>query len=268
MSLLNVESLGIGFDRKIIDDLSFEIYGNNMVAFLCPNGQGKSTFIKALSGYVPHNEGKIVLDGIRLTKRNLKKYMLKIGAVYENIDEQFLTNAVVSEIRFPLIHLCYDRDLINERVQFVSEIVKVDKILHKEISSLSMFDKIKVLIATSIAHFPKLLLLDDVFRFLNKRDKDELFKILNSIREELNISILFTTSSIDDVIDLDNILVFADKNKKLYGDFKEIVIQDNELAKIGLEIPIMIDLSRKLQFYDLLDDIYYDVDVVVNKLWK
>jgi len=268
MSLLCVESLGVNFNKKIIDDLSFDIFENSIVAFLCPNGGGKSTFIKSLSGFIPHNEGKIVLDGIRLTKRNLKKYMLKIGVVYENINEQFLMNDVMNEIRFPLIHLCYDKSLINERVQYISELVKIDKILHKEIDSLSNFDKIKVLIATSIVHFPKLLLLDDVFRCLNKRDKMELFKILNNIREELKISILFTTSSIDDVVDLDNIIVFADKNKKLHGSFNEIIMQDNELAKIGLEIPIMIDLSRKLQFYNLLDDIYYDVDVVVNKLWK
>ena len=49
---------------------------------------------------------------------------------------------------------------------------------------------------------------------------------------------------------------------------EEIIKRDNELSKLGIEIPIMIDLSLKLQFYDLLDDIYYDVEGMVNKLWK
>ena len=52
------------------------------------------------------------------------------------------------------------------------------------------------------------------------------------------------------------------------GSFDEIILQDNELTKLGFKIPMMIDLSRKLQFYDLLDDIYYDVDKVVDRLWK
>ena len=50
--------------------------------------------------------------------------------------------------------------------------------------------------------------------------------------------------------------------------FENIVINDNELAKMGIEIPIMIDLSRKLQFYNLIDKLYYDPDKVVDKLWK
>ena len=52
------------------------------------------------------------------------------------------------------------------------------------------------------------------------------------------------------------------------GTYKEIIMRDNELTKIGIEIPLMIDLSRKLQFYNLIDGLYYDPDKVVDKLWK
>ena len=54
----------------------------------------------------------------------------------------------------------------------------------------------------------------------------------------------------------------------MHDDYGKIIINDNELSKMGFEIPLMIDLSRKLQFYNLLDGIYYDPNKVVNKLWK
>ena len=92
--------------------------------------------------------------------------------------------------------------------------------------------------------------------------------ILNNIRVFCKLSIIFTTSFIENVIGLDNIIVFSDGRKKFHGSFNEIIMEDNELTKMGFEIPIMIDLSRKLQFYNLVDDIYLDVDSVVNKLWK
>ena len=50
--------------------------------------------------------------------------------------------------------------------------------------------------------------------------------------------------------------------------FDNIILNDNELSKIGIEIPLMIDLSRKLEFYGLIDKIYYDRDKVVDALWK
>ena len=67
---------------------------------------------------------------------------------------------------------------------------------------------------------------------------------------------------------LDNIYVIGNNKIILHGNYDEIVKNDNELSKAGIEIPIMVDLSRKLQFYNLIDDIYYDVDKVVNALWK
>ena len=122
--------------------------------------------------------------------------------------------------------------------------------------------------ATSIVNSPKILFLDDIFKYLSKKEKTEMFKILNAIISELHISILFTTSMIDDIVDLDNIIVVTDNKIVLNGSFKEIILQDNELTKYGFKIPIMIDLSRKLQFYNLIEDIYYDVDKVVDTLWK
>ena len=38
--------------------------------------------------------------------------------------------------------------------------------------------------------------------------------------------------------------------------YKNIIYRDNDLTKMGFTIPVMIDLSRKLEFYNLLDDIY------------
>ena len=58
---------------------------------------------------------------------------------------------------------------------------------------------------------------------------------------------------------------FADKYLRNYNwSYKN----DNELSKMGIDIPLMIDLSRKLEFYNLVDKIYFDVDEVVNRLWN
>ena len=82
------------------------------------------------------------------------------------------------------------------------------------------------------------------------------------------MTIVFTTSNLEDVIGLSNIYVF-DKGKIVMNDsYNYILLKDNELSKMGIEIPLMIDLSRKLQFYNLIKYTYYDRDKVVDILWK
>ena len=83
-----------------------------------------------------------------------------------------------------------------------------------------------------------------------------------------DMSVIFTTSDVMDCYGLDNIYVIGNNKIMLKGDYDEIIKNDNELAKVGIEIPLMVDLSRKLEFYDLIDEVYYDVDKVVNALWK
>ena len=267
--LLYVENLSVGYDGKyVVDDINFSLEKDSIQAILCPNNGGKSSIIKTLSGVIPHNCGKIYVNKIPLNKRNFKKYIKSIGVVFDDIEHQFLQKRVIDELRFPLVNLCYSKKDINLVVDKISNILLINNILNNDISSLSNYEKIKVLIATSIVNSPKILFLDDIFKYLSKKEKTEMFKILNAIISELHISILFTTSMIDDIVDLDNIIVVTDNKIVLNGSFKEIILQDNELTKYGFKIPIMIDLSRKLQFYNLIEDIYYDVDKVVDTLWK
>ena len=265
MDLFSVESLCV---KSIIDDLSFSVSKSDMLAILCPNNGGKSTLIKVLSGVSLADSGKILMNGVKVTKRNFKKYIVHIGTVFEDIDNQFLCEKVKDELSFPLIHLCYDSSVIKEKVETFSSILKINDLLDKNISDLSLYEKIRVLIATSIIYEPEILFLDDIFRNINKKDFQELMHILENIKIICNLSIIYTTSSIENIIDLENIIVISNGKKTLQGRFSEIILEDNELTKMGFEIPIMVDLSRKLQFYNLIDDIYLDVDSVVNKLWK
>ena len=255
-------------DKKVIDNLSFSIEEGSLNAFLCPNNSGKTTLIKTLSGIINKESGKIIVNDIELSKKNFKEYALSISTILEDIDDSFLCNKVEDEIRYPLNNLDYDLLDINRIVDNVSDILKISTILGKDISRLTYFEKVKTLIAASIVHTPKLLLIDDILRFLSLKEKKEIIKIFKLINTKLNIAIIFTTSDINDVIDLKNIYIFNNLSIFFKGSYKEVIKMDNDLTKFGFHIPTMIDLSRKLEFYNLLDEIYYDEDRLVDKLWN
>lgn len=266
---MSVENLSVSInEKKIINDINFSIKSGSITAILCSNNGGKSTLIKTLSGIIYSDSGKIVVNNLLLNKSNFKKIIRQISTILEDIDNQFICEKVQSELEYPLINLNYNKEEIEKIIQKVSNITKISTILGKNNFELSLFEKIKVLISTSIVHKPSILFIDDIFRSLKLNEKKEIRKILENINSEFGTSILFTTSDVNDVIGLDNIILINNGSIVMQDTFNNIIYKDNELSKMGFKIPLMIDLSRKLQFYNLVDKIYYDPDKVVDKLWN
>ena len=224
--------------------------------------------IKALSGITNDGVLKSSVNNVILNKKNFKEYMLQISTVLEDIDNQFLCFKVNDELRYPLENLNYKEKDIKNIIENISELLEIKTILGKDISRLSIYEKVKVLVGASIVHSPKVLLIDDILRFLNNNEKNDLLKIFKKINSKLNISIIYTSSDLNDVINSQNILLINNGKVVVQDSFNNIILQDNELTKMGFFIPIMIDLSRKLQFYNLVDEIYLDKDKMVNALWK
>ncbi len=266
--ILIVNNLTSSYNKTIIDDISFSIKEKTLNAFLCPNNGGKTTLIKTLSGAKYADNGTISVNNIQLSRDNYKKYILLISTILEDIENQFICEKVKDELSYPLNNLKYSKRRISKTIKDISSICDISSILDKEIKNLSYLEKIKVIIAASIVHKPKVIFADDIFRFLKINEKKEIFKIIDNIIKTLEISVIFTTSDINDIIGLKNIFVLNNGKIIMHDDYGKILINDNELSKMGFEIPLMIDLSRKLQFYNLLDGIYYDPSKVVDKLWK
>lgn len=264
--LFKTSCLTVGYKDSIMSCIDISVSEASLCAILTPNSCGKSTLIKTLSGITLPLSGNIYLDGIKYSKGNFKKYQTKFGVVFEDFNI-FLTDKVVNELYFPLVHLEYSKKKIKERVNLISSVMGIQNILYKSISELTMYEKALVSIAASIIHLPKILFIDDLFKFFDEKEKNDIMNCLKNIVNSLSISVLFTTSMVMDITLLDNIYVI-NGDIKMHGSFKEIIKMDNELTKLGFDIPIMIDLSRKLQFYNLIDDIYFNPNEVVDKLWN
>lgn len=269
MDVLRVDNLSYSYgDKKVIDNISFSIKEKSMNAVLSSNNSCKTTLIKTLSGVYHNNCGKISVNDIVLNKNNFKKYIINISTILDDLDNQFVCERVKDEIEYPLINLKYKSTEIDYITDKVIDLLKIKSILNIKTNYLTNYEKVKVLLAASIVHQPKLLFIDDVLRFLNNDEKKEILKMFNDISKELDITILFTTSCLTDVKDIENIIVLNEGKIVMNDSFDKIILKDNELSKIGIEIPLMIDLSRKCQFYKLIDKIYYDRDKVVDALWK
>ena len=92
--------------------------------------------------------------------------------------------------------------------------------------------------------------------------------MLKTICRREHLTILVTTNDLYNIVNADKVFVLGDNNILLQGDVLEILKQDNKLTRLGINIPIMIDLSIKLGEYGLLDKIILNTDRMVDVLWK
>lgn len=264
--ILEVNALTHTFKDKIIfDGLQFSINKSTTNLILGPNSCGKTTLIRLLCGIFKSNNN-IVVNDISLNKRNLKDYLLSIGVIFFDDDNKFLFDRVIDELSFPLENLNYKKSDINKRINEVTDMLDLHNSVNKNIKDLNTYEEAKVLLALAIIHKPKIIFLDNALGKLSRKESQKLFTILNKIKKDITICI--TSNSIEDILLFDNVLVIGKEKILMEGTPKDILEQDNELTKLGILIPSMIDLSLKLGFYGLLDEVITDVDRMVDRLWK
>ena len=71
-------------DHTAVDHLSFKIEKGKIYGFLGPNGAGKSTTLNAIAGVWSVDEGKIIIDGVDITKLSEHKRALYLGRVFQD----------------------------------------------------------------------------------------------------------------------------------------------------------------------------------------
>mgnify|MGYP007083037095 FL=1 len=132
---------------------------------------------------------------------------------------------------------------------------------YKVLDTMDGFDAIKMQIEVFLS---KRIVFNEIWYYLSKEEKSELLEIL----KRRNVSFVNITSNVEDVIYSDYVIVYDDDKKILEGN-KEMVLRNEKLLKrLGYGIPFVVDLSIQLNYYDIFDTVYYDMDKLTEALWN
>lgn len=132
---------------------------------------------------------------------------------------------------------------------------------YKVLDTMDGFDAIKMQVEVFLS---KRIVFNEIWYYLSKEEKSELLEIL----KRRNVSFVNITSNVEDVIYSDYVIVYDDDKKVLEGN-KEMVLRNEKLLKrLGYGIPFVVDLSIQLNYYDIFDTVYYDMDKLTEALWN
>lgn len=266
--IITIENLNFKYsDKQIFEHFYLSIEENTITTLVGLNGSGKSTLVKIILGLIKADGYIRIADNV-LIKENVKKVRRDIGVVFENPDNQFVAETVKDDIAFSLENLNYRPKEIGAKIDKIAELLKIEHILEKEPHNLSGGEKQLVALASALINEPKILILDEAFTMVDYSIKERIYKIIKKYKKEHQLTVLNISHDMEDTLYGDRIVVIDDGKMIMNDTTKEVLKQEKKLVDLGLSLPFIADLSHKLRYYGLVDDIILDLDEMVDILWK
>ncbi|MCB9748146.1 MAG: ABC transporter ATP-binding protein [Candidatus Omnitrophica bacterium] len=238
--MIKINSLRIEYDEiTAVKDLSLEIKKGQIFGLVGPNGAGKTSTIKALAGILEPTYGEILIDGVDLeleTQRALQSigYMPDFAPVYENLKVWEYLDVFASAYLL-------NRELRKSRIdEWITRVNLRDK-RDTYIKELSRGMRQRLVLAKTLLHDPKVLLLDEPASGLDPSARREMREILKSVAKE-NKAIIISSHILTELDDFCNSIGIMQKGMMVVsGSLEEIRAK---VKTLGL---LTIRLSEKSQ---------------------
>ena len=215
---------------QVIHDISLTIHQGEVIALMGENGSGKTTLVSLLGGLLEPDNGRVDFGRVAISDIDRKEITKRISVVFQNPNhqifertvwkEQILTSEILNEIHEASI----------ERSTNLLNSVNLGTFLNRNPFSLSHGQKRRLNITSSIAHVPRILLLDEPFI---GQDQDGREFISNIIIEtaSANGAVLVVTHNPNFAKNYCNRVIFVENGSILLDGSPDTVLQ--RLVEIG-----------------------------------
>lgn len=163
-------------------DINLDIRKDEFVVLVGSNGAGKSTLLLHLNGVLRSEKGDIVIDGLKLDKKNIKSIRQKVGVVFQNPDDMLFSPTVYEDVAFGPRNMGLGDDEVDERVSEALRIVGMSGYDDKNPHHLSLGQKKRVSIAAIISMRPSVIVLDEPTSHLDPKGKKEIMGLIRSLK--------------------------------------------------------------------------------------
>lgn len=247
MAEVKLRDLSVRFSDFIaVDGIDLDIADGEMVVFLGPSGCGKTTTLRCIAGLQAPTGGQILFDGERVNEqhpieRNIAM-VFQFIALYPHL-------RVRDNICFPLKARGMPRQDIARKLEWISELFRLEDILNRFPASLPPGARQKVALARAVVREPNVLLLDEPLSAIDEQFREEMRWELGHLQKQLGFTTVYVTHDQREAMSLADRIVLMRDGKIVQVGTPRQMYEDpaNDFAGFFIGSPGMyfIDISVK-----------------------
>jgi phospholipid/cholesterol/gamma-HCH transport system ATP-binding protein len=218
--IIQVKNLTAQYDQKIIlDDITIDIYPNEITVILGKSGCGKTTLLKNIIRLYQPMSGSVEIFGQDITwmeENEFNKILRKIGVLFQN--GALLNSLTVAEnIAIPLEqHTDLPPILIRRLIREKLHLVELDNAINLFPSQLSGGMRKRAALARAIALDPMILFGDEPTAGLDPVTAAALDQLLFKLRDILNMTLVIVTHELESIHRIADRTIFLDQGRILF----------------------------------------------------
>jgi len=245
--LIQVKGLGKSFNgKKVLKNISFDVYEGEILCLLGPNGAGKSTTINAMSTTLNYEAGEILYDG-QLVNQQSNFFKCNLGLVPQDLAIYEDISAEKNVTFFASIYGLRGKELKARVDQALDFVGLMDRKKDKP-KNFSGGMKRRLNIACALAHNPKVMILDEPTVGIDPQSRNH---ILNSIKKlsSMGVTIIYTTHYMEEVEEISTRIIIIDHGEIIASGTKDKLkemLQDEKTYYIDFEGDYLME---KDEFY-------------------
>ncbi len=230
--MLKITNISKSFkDKKVIEDISFQIQSGTISGLLGPNGAGKTTIFYIIAGIVRSDRGEIFLNEENISSLAMHKRAF-LGLKYLPQEPSIFQNLTVLENLLGLAEISFkDKDKVSNFIEKSIKEFNLEDIINKKGRVLSGGQRRKVEIARTLASDPKIILLDEPFAGIDPIAVDDIKKTLLNLKKK-GIGILITDHNVKESLEICDKALVINAGRKIAEGTKEELINDSVVKKV------------------------------------
>ena len=222
-------------DRKILDDVSFQIPAKSTTAVIGPSGSGKTTMCSLIARFWDVKEGKILVGGQNVHDYKLDSLMKNISMVFQNV--YLFNDTIENNIRFGKPDATHDEVVAAAKAACCHEFIMAlpdgyDTMLGEGGGTLSGGEKQRVSIARAMLKDAPIIILDEATASVDPENEAELQKAIEALTHDKTI--IMIAHRLKTVRHADQILVLSGGH----------IVQQGTHEKLAAESGIYADFLR------------------------
>ena len=220
-----------------LSGVNIEIKPGQKVCVIGANGSGKSTFLQILDGLIFPDQGEVKFSGQILNEKIFKNqkfaidFRRRVGFVFQNPEVQLFCPTVEEDIVFGPLQLGFAKDQIKKRLEKLVNNLGLQSLLSRPAHQLSIGEKRKVAIASTLIIEPEVIILDEPTAGLDPLTCRHIIDILleENVKGKTIISSTHDLHIVEEIADL--VYVFNHQKKIIRFGEPNLVLNDTVLLE-------------------------------------